>query len=428
MGRPRHERRTRAAAPTAAGERLRSLDALRGVSILGILLVNVQSFAMIEAAYLNPTAYGDLSGVNGWCWLAVHLFADRKHLPIFAALLAAGILQMERRSAAAGFARLHYRRMGWLAVFGLVHAALLWSGDILLALALSGALVFPLRGGAPRWLAGGGLLVLAASSLLPLIAGLSVSYWSPEARLEQELEWRPDARRVEQETAFHLASWREQVAGRVGSVSVRSVIFLLGSAWQIAGYMLIGMALFKWGFLTGERLPRCYRNALAAGLGIGLPIVAVGTWLSFRTHWQLDFAMFHGSQLNAWGSLLMALGYVAAMLLGDRVQRLSGLYNRLAAVGRMALSNYLAQSLICSTLFYGHGLALFGRLDRGQQLLVVLAVWAVSLVVSPLWLRRFAFGPAEWLWRSLSYRKLQPQRRQRPRSGPRGLAGRLAGG
>jgi uncharacterized protein len=409
MARPVPKRRP-AATPLAPAQRLRSLDALRGFAVLGILAVNVQSFSMPEAAYLNPTAYGDLAGLDRWCWLATHVLADRKHLPIFAALFAAGWLQMEGRLQAIGgrLGALHYRRMFWLAMIGLVHAALLWPGDILVSFAIAGALVFPLRRLQPRWLLAAGLAALAAASVLTVGIGRSVPHWSTEAYQEQLLEWRPDAERIERELAFYRGDWLPQVRHRVGAVDATSLIFLFWSAWQTGAILLIGMALYRWGFLTGERSSGCYLGALGLGLGLGLPLVALGAAFNFRAGWRFESSMFYGSQYNYWGSLLVALGYCAAVFLLDRRPAFATLSSRLAEVGRMALSNYLLQSLICTAIFYGWGFGLFGRLDRVGQLGVVALVWIVNLAASHLWLRRFRFGPVEWLWRSLSYRRRLP--------------------
>jgi uncharacterized protein len=130
----------------------------------------------------------------------------------------------------------------------------------------------------------------------------------------------------------------------------------------------------------------------------------------FAENWSLEFSMFYGWQFNYWGSLLVGFGYISAVMLFCLSGLCLRLSNILASVGRMALTNYLLQTLICTTLFYGHGFGLYGRVERIGQILIVLCIWLFQLIFSALWLRSFRFGPAEWLWRSLTYRKFQPFR------------------
>jgi uncharacterized protein len=172
--------------------------------------------------------------------------------------------------------------------------------------------------------------------------------------------------------------------------------------WRAGGLMLIGMALFKCGVLSAGRSARFYLMLVVLGIFGGLPPIFYGCLRNIQDGWPPS-TFFVGSQFNYWASVLVSLGWVGAILLFYRNQWFAGLSRRLAAVGRMALSNYLLQTIICTTIFYGHGLGLFGQVSRGQQLLVVLVVWMISLLSSPWWLKRFRYGPFEWLWRSLTY-------------------------
>jgi uncharacterized protein len=198
---------------------------------------------------------------------------------------------------------------------------------------------------------------------------------------------------------------------RVSSaIALQTFILLILEGWRVCGLMLIGMALFKMGVLSAARSLRFYANMVWIGYGAGLPLVIAGTANNFAAGWSFEYSMFYGSQWNYWGSIFVAMGHVGLVMLLCR----SGLFERLkrvlAAFGRMALTNYLMQTVICTSIFYGHGLGLFGRVERWQQILFVLAIWAVQLIYSPLWLRRYRFGPAEWVWRSLTYGKRQPMR------------------
>jgi uncharacterized protein len=146
----------------------------------------------------------------------------------------------------------------------------------------------------------------------------------------------------------------------------------------------------------------------AAGFLIGLPIVAFGIWRNFAAAWDVRYSFFFGSQFNYWGAIVVDIGWIGAIMLMCASGRLTRLKAALGAVGRTAFSNYILQTLICSALFYGNGFGLFGAVSRVQQILIVAAIWLVQLAIAPLWLRRFAFGPLEWLWRSLTYWRAMP--------------------
>ena len=399
--------------PVAPPERLASLDVLRGFAVLGILLVNIQDFSMVFAAYLNPTAFGDLSGLNRWAWMLTHVLGDQKFMTIFSLLFGAGILLVTSKAESKGLppAGLHYRRIFWLFVIGLMHAYLLWRGDILVAYAVCAVWVYLFRKKKPKTLLIAGAAFILIPSLLYLFFSWSVPYWPPEA-VESNLQmWAPSAEQIAQELAIYRGGWLQQMGSRVPSaVAFQTFIFLIYIGWRVTGVMLIGMALFKWRVLSAERSGRFYRIMLAAGFGIGIPLVAAGVVRNFSAGWAWPYSMFVGWQFNYWGSLGVAAGYIALVMLLCRSARLPALRKRLAAVGRMAFTNYLLQSLICTTLFYGHGFGLFGKVQRWQQILITIVVWTILLAISPLWLRRFRFGPVEWLWRTLTYKRAQPMR------------------
>jgi uncharacterized protein len=187
-------------------------------------------------------------------------------------------------------------------------------------------------------------------------------------------------------------------------------IFPTSFLWSVSGRMLIGMGLMKLGVFSAGRSRRYYWVLMLLGYGLGLPLVAFGGYQLIRRHFDVVYLFGTGLAYNSLGSIPVALGHVAVLLLVYKAGLLTGLTRRLAAVGRMALSNYLMQSILCTTLFYGYGLGLYGTLDRVQLLGVVVGVWLLQLWYSPLWLRHFRYGPVEWLWRSLTYGGLQPLR------------------
>ena len=405
----------------AEAGRIDALDVLRGLAVLGILVMNVQAFAMPGAAYFNPTAYGNLEGVNLYVWVAGRLFADQKFMTIFSMLFGASLVLMTDRAEARGDARrVHYRRMGWLLVVGLLHAHLLWSGDILFLYAVCGMLVYPLRRQPPARLFVLGAALLAIASVYSVGSGLSLPYWTQEALSTFTRDvWQPTPEMIEEELAAFRGAWLDQQPFRsADALDFETFVLISWGLWRAGGLMLIGMALFRSGVFSAECSPRFYLALIAVALAIGLPLVAYGIAADFARGWPL-WSLFVGAQFNYWPSIAVSLGYVGAVMLVCRRAALRALTRPFAAVGRTALSNYLLQTILCTSLFYGHGLGWFGSVDRVGQIGVVAAVWAVQLVASPLWLRRFRFGPAEWAWRSLTYGVRLPLRRVSAGESPR---------
>ena len=401
------------AEPVAETARIDAIDVLRGFALLGILVMNVQSFAMPQAAYFNPTAYGDLEGANLWVWLTGRMFFDQKFMTLFSMLFGAGIVLMAGRAEARGGAgRVHYRRMGWLLVIGLLHAHLLWYGDILFTYAVCGMVVYPLRHLSPGRLVALGTTLLAIGSAPSVGAGMSLPYWPEEAlsALTDEA-WRPTPEVIEAELAVYRGGWLAQLPSRSGdALALQTVLLIFWGLWRAGGLMLIGMALFKGDVFSARRSARFYAGLIAAAVAVGLPLQAYGLSLDFARGWPV-WSFFIGIQFNYWPSIAVSLGYVGLVMLACRNAALHRFTRPFAAVGQTALTNYLLQTVLCTLVFYGHGLGWFGSVDRAGQLGVVAGVWALQLVASPLWLRRFRFGPAEWAWRSLTYGVRQPLRR-----------------
>ena len=402
--------------PTAARERVVAIDVLRGFALMGILLVNVGAFAMVGAAYLNPFVDGRLEGVELWAWGAVHLFAEAKFLTLFSVLFGAGIAMASDRMAARGLSAapgLHYRRHLWLLVVGLAHAHLIWMGDILVAYALCGMLLHPLRNLRPRQLLALGACMIAV--VLPLWGGFGASlpYWPEEERAVQEQEWAPSRDAMDAEIEAYRGGWLEQQPLRSeDALGMETVVFLTFFLWRAGGAMLVGMALYRWGVLSAARSTGFYKRMAAVGAGLGFPVIVLGMAYNVRAGFAMEASMFQGTLFNYVGSLGVAAAYLSLVMLAVRSGWMAGLRWRLAAAGRMALTNYVAQSVVCTLVFYGHGLGLFARLGRPEQLGVVAAVWILQLLWSPWWLARFRFGPLEWAWRTATYMKRQRLRAQ----------------
>jgi len=392
--------------PVPQSDRILSIDLLRGVAVLGILIMNIQHFSMPQAAYINPTAYGDLNGLNKWVWIISHILASEKFMSIFSMLFGAGVLLFSERAELKGKnnAQLHYRRMGWLLIFGLMHAYLLWSGDVLVSYSLCGMLVFLFRKKSPVTL----ISITSAFFIVPILINLffawSIPYWPEESMLFTMDSWKPGTETLQHHLDVYRSGWWKQMELRVpGSIFMQTSYFFMESFWQVMALMLLGMALYKWKILSCERSSAFYLRMMLIGLTSGYLLSALGVYLNFKQQWSMEFSMFLGSEFNYVGSVGVALGYSALVMLfcksmyGMRIKQL------LAAVGRMAFSNYILMTLVCTFIFSGHGLGLYGSVERQYQILIVLAIWILILMISSLWLKRFRYGPLERIWRALTY-------------------------
>ena len=400
--------------PTPSDQRMESIDVLRGVAVLGILLMNIRMFAMPYSAYFNPQAFGDLTGINQWVFWFTAVFADQKFMTIFSLLFGAGLVLMTDRAMATArsSAWLLYKRNFWLLVLGAIHAYLIWYGDILVIYALCGFVVILFRNRSPKTQFILGLLMLIIGSGLSLMAGLTVDQWPPEQLADSISDWAPAAPLIAEEIATYQGTWIDQQPHRVShALEFHTFIFLFWGFWRAGGLMLIGMAAYRWGLFSAILDQARYRILAITGFVIGLPIVLLGLWRNESDGWVFETGFFLNGLFNYWGSLLVSLAFISIVMLWCQGDRWRAFRARFSAVGRMAFTCYIAQSLICTLIFYGHGLGLFGALQRWQLMLVVLGVWAVLILFAPWWLARYRFGPLEWLWRSLTYMKLQPLRR-----------------
>ncbi|QDV64333.1 DUF418 domain-containing protein [Crateriforma conspicua] len=397
---------------TRSTERIETLDLIRGFALLGILVMNVQSFAMPSAAYLNPTAYGDLTGWNYAVWYLAALLADTKFMTLFSTLFGAGIALMAQRAKRDGrpATALHYRRMAGLFVIGMVHAYVFWIGDILVPYAICGCLIYPLIGLRCRYLLGLAVGLLLIRIAIDVLFGWSMPQWDEAAAAQVAAEWRPDAQMLSQELAAYRGGWLEQSEYRVpGALSMQLFVFPVILSWRIGAMMLIGAALMKMGVLSGRRSIFFYQMMTVIGLAIGLPVVAWGIWQHEQHQWDVGYSFFFGQIPNFVGSLFVAAGYIGGLEWIRRTRVGPTLANWLVPVGKTALTNYLMQTLICTTLFYGHVMGWlaaagwFGSVSRVQQAVVVVAIWALQLIASRWWVSRFRFGPMEYVWRWMTY-------------------------
>ena len=428
--------------PIDKSERIYSLDIVRGFVLLGILLMNIVGFGL-WGAYFDPTVSGGAEGWNLRSWEIATVFFEGTMRGLFSALFGVGMFvltdRLEKKGGGIKVAEIYFRRTSWLILFGIVHGyLLLWHGEILYSYGLFGLLIFSFRKMAPTKLTIIAIFLMLCGSLwdyaehrsntkLVENVALAKQYTSEGKPLTKELteaqkNW--DEKQYERSPEF-LNEQNESM--RQGYFQV--VAFLAPhimkddmyypyryDPWDVLSMMLLGIALFKWKVLTAERSLKFYALMALISYAIGLSI----NYYELRVVEDSQFSFLGFSQSTItyyWGRLFTALGHVGLIMIFCKLAILRWLKASIAAVGKMALTNYLMHSVICMFVFTGAGLGLFGQLERHQLYYVVFSIWIFQLIVSPIWLTYFRFGPAEWLWRTLTYLKSQPMRK-RARSTP----------
>jgi uncharacterized protein len=322
-----------------------------------------------------------------------------------------------------------------MVLFGLIHAYLLWWGDVLYYYGIAGLFLYPLRKLSPR------ALLTAAAIMLLVMPCRSFYRYSHLRNLHPQVlqvqadehagkkltadqektkkEWNdlvsdvtPSADQLREDYESHHNSWIALFKGRAQMVGYghRTLIYVPGPWWDVIFMMLIGMALIKMGVLSGERSYAFYGWMTAVCLGIGLSCAFLSTWIPFKggfapeASW-LGFVFYQPGRLAG-------LGYCAILIMMVKAGVLRRLTARLAAVGQTAFTNYILTTVICTTIFENYGFGLYGKMQRWHLYAIVLGVWVLQMAASPIWLNYYRFGPMEWLWRSLTYWKKQPMRRR----------------
>jgi uncharacterized protein len=377
--------------------RLTSLDVLRGVVILAILIININYFSTPDLIRYNPLAFGDFNVADKWAWFLEYALVKQRFMTLLALLYGVGIMLFVAKYKKLGVnpAKPFIARSVLLVVFGLAHAYLIWDGDILVAYGLCGLLVFWLRGLPAIWLLILGLL-LAFGAVAPSIWGAVLAVIHPP---EPPQYWLPINGAEAQQAALqqYQGSWWDLTPERVAKAWQRqSSDFLLFTLWRCCGLMMLGMGLWKWGALQSDKV---LKQLATWGLALGLMISLGATW-SFVSS-NFDYGTFVGiNSLGFYiGSIVLALGYLGLILCWGRGDFLQPLQNLLAKVGRMAFTLYIMQSVICAVIFYGYGFDLFGKVSRSELWLYVIGIWALQLAFAAVWFKYFKRGPLEAVWR-----------------------------
>ena len=436
--------------PVAPEERISSVDVLRGISLMGILIMNICDFGLGNGNYVYPLATvkpvfnGPHWEINTALWFARWIFAEGKMRALFSMLFGAGVILLTSRAEARGAgvrtADIYTRRNMWLMLFGMIHCFFIWHGDILFIYAAAALmLLFPFRNLKPKALLWTGCIVLVVNTLL-INGGQTMGMVSvkksvatahaheaahkpltedDKSALENNQKlldhWRLSKEKMYKDIADHKSWAKAFVADAPDAFQTETITTFPIVMGDWFGMMLLGMALYKLGFFSLKLSTRTYALCAVIGLGISWPIVALGAYHAWKggfdqiqTYLWLqvpyDFGRIPGTIGNA--ALILLLLRASSHGLG----LLRWLFARCANVGQMALSNYLLTSISMRAIFVWTPLHWYGYLDYYKLYYCVAAMWLVNLTFSTLWLRYFRFGPIEWCWRSLTYWKRQPMR------------------
>jgi uncharacterized protein len=401
-----------ALAPVRPQDRIATLDLLRGLGVLGILAVNAISFAAPPAAYFNPALWPfpneGLSEQIGW---AVNVFFQGKFVTLFTMLFGVSVFLVggEREDDDRG--RVLRRRLFWLLLIGVLHGSLIWYGDILTLYALVGFVFLLMRSFSARRLLVVGIAMLVAGGLVG-VGFTAMGQWALAAG-KIPAEQMTGAGPIPTDPASFAAALEAYRSGWSGALAqnfrdwtsfvwIMPIIF----GWTTLALMATGLGLFKAGFLKGRAPAAAYLAAIAAG---GAALAYTASVAPSPSEPLNIFSL--PVAISAALTPLVTLAYASALILAAKAA--GGLLRPLAAVGQMAFTNYLTQSLVMTSIFFGGRGGMIGTVDRPELALIVLGVWALQLVWSPLWLSVFAMGPLEWVWRCLTYGRLVPITRAR---------------
>lgn len=416
--------------PTQNQTRINALDVIRGIALLGILLMNINGMGL-PFSYEDPSILGHTEGLNFSVWFVNELFFEGTMRGLFTILFGAGVILLTSRliqkGAGISTADVYYRRIIWLLLFGLVNSWIfLWNGDILYAYALFGFFLFPFRSHPVK-----NLLIIAAVLIAIGMAWDIADYHKNKAlkkKAAKAMVLKESGTKLDRKSEAAIAEWKvnthkktpkeiqEHIKGMNGNYfeiiqhKAKELYWMQTwfqyryGPWDILSFMFLGMAFFKLRILHGERSIKFYLLLAFIGYAIGLSFNYYEVSLITKNNFD-PLKIYEAKQTYSIGRLFVTLGHIGFFMLFIKSGILGFLQRSLAGVGRMALSNYLMHSIITSIIFFGFGL--YGQLERYELYYVVFSIWIFQLITSPIWLKYFQFGPFEWLWRSLTYGKKQ---------------------
>jgi len=411
-------------------KRIESIDVLRGFALLGILIMNISSFAMPSMAYFSPVVY-DINPLNHIIYSITHIIADQKFMSIFSMLFGASTIlfinsvKKREKSPLLFF----YSRNFWLLILGLIHSSYFWYGDILFIYALCAFLLFFFKNitSKKQFILGCFIYLIPTFSNYAIYEyvidyldqaekDVIINHWNPSNEiLQQEL----DAYRgpYKKQVQYRAKMWssnnkNNDSSGDIGE-GIIGLSFLIDLFSRSFGMMLIGMACFSWGVFSNSLSKSFYKKLMIYGLGIGLPLSMIGLFFTYSFDWDWKYIQFVGRSPNNIATPLIAFGYIGIIMLWIRKGSFRNLQEKLRSIGKTALTAYLIQTVIATFIFYGIGLGLFGHVNRAYQLVIMFFIWFVLLELCPMWLSKYQYGPVEWIWRMLTHMKLVPLLRQK---------------
>ena len=404
-------------------KRIESIDVLRGFALLGILIMNISSFAMPSMAYFSPVVY-DINPLNHIIYSITHIIADQKFMAIFSMLFGASTIlfinSVKKKEKSPLI--LFYSRNFWLLILGWIHSSYLWYGDILFIYALCAFLLFFFKNITPKKQFILGCLIY----LIPTFSNYFtyeyvIDYLDQEEKDVIIKHWNPSNEILQQELDAYRGPYKKQVQYReqlwsssksIGK-GIIGISFLIDIFSRSFGMMLIGMACFSWGVFNNTLSKSFYKKLLIYGFGIGLPLSMIGLFFNYSFDWNWKYIQFLGRSPNNIATPFIAFGYISIIMLWIRKGSFSNIKEKLRTIGKTALTAYLIQTVISTFIFYGIGLSLFGYVNRAYQLLIMFFIWFVLLKFCPMWLSKYHYGPVEWIWRMLTHMKLIPLLRQK---------------
>ena len=408
--------------PTHYSERIGALDFLRGLAILGILIINIENFCYPDS--WSPVKYGFADTADHSARFWVYFLTQGKSYSMLALLFGVGfyifIERLEQKNLGVKAFDLYGRRLLWLFLFGVVHAYLIWDGDILHHYAACGLLFFPFRSFSTKTLL---IILIIPISIQLLHSYLSAEYTSnrytlyleaqhkiPDTRNAAELksieDWENETKKESADTTFFKAprkTYGESIETNASHMKISyGRIYNQGILYRTLIMMILGIVLFRKGIFKNYRLMKSYWP-----LTITLLLIALFVNYQRYYHWTYESFIPVTSFWKAWlftfPKELLGLAYV--LLFNGLYQLLfkNSRFNFISGIGRSALSNYIFQSIICGFIFYGYGLGMYNQFSRLELLYVVSVIWLVQICLTWLWLKKFKYGPLEWLWRRLTY-------------------------
>jgi uncharacterized protein len=423
--------------PISSSERINSIDIIRGVALLGILLMNITGFGLYKA-YFNPINSGGSTGLNLTVWWINSMFFEGTMRGLFSMLFGAGIFLFTNRTSentwGSNVTDLFFRRLLWLLFFGVIHSyLLLWDGEILYAYAIAGMFAFSFRHLKPKQ-----LIIWATVFLLIGTARIVGDYYQHKQTFETVTAANLKKSKNEtlsKEESKSIKEWdelvendnatpeqlKDEIAERnKGYFSIvmhkahenqvaETTGLYLYNFWDILAMMLLGIAFLKTGILKAAKSTRFYWIMALIGYAIGLCTNYFETNLIISNNFSI-LSIYKSFNTYHLGRVATIFGHIAVIALFIKSGWLPFLQKSLAAVGRMAFTNYIMHTIICITIFMGFGFGMYGKLQRYELYYVVFSIWIFQLIVSPIWLKYFRFGPLEWMWRSLTYWEIQPFR------------------